>query len=90
MSTACWSILRCRVKEYLRYRNVDGIYGYFGTNQRGVIMPYFILTPQIKAQRRKLRFEMAMLILKKKIFGNLSDTDEKRRKEIIFELSRHY
>ena len=53
-------------------------------------MAGFILTPQIKARIRKLRLEMAKLTLKKKIFGRLSEEDEKRRKEITLELSRHY
>lgn len=54
------------------------------------MMSSFMLTPQIRAKRRKLRFEMALLMLKKKLFGSLSEADEKRRKEIMLELSKHY
>lgn len=53
-------------------------------------MSDFILTPQLRAKRRQMRLEMALLMLKKKIFGKLSEADEKRHKEIMLELSKHY
>lgn len=46
--------------------------------------------PHVKRKRAQLRLELYLLELKRKIFGNLSESDMQRRKEIIAELSIHY
>lgn len=39
-------------------------------------------TPMIRKRIRKLKFELALLMLKKKIMDSLSEADEKRVMEI--------
>lgn len=53
-------------------------------------MAGFYLTPQLKARRQKMRVELGMLKMKEKLLGGLSEKDEKRRREIMLELSKHY
>ena len=53
-------------------------------------MGAFYMTPQIREKRRKMRTQLVILNMKKKIFGKLSEADEKKYKEIMLELSKHY
>lgn len=54
------------------------------------MMNGFILTPEMKAKRNRMRLELALLKGKEKLFGKLSENDEKRRREILMELSKRY
>lgn len=53
-------------------------------------MDNFILTPQMRKKRQKLKLELGMLKIKEKIFGKLSEKDKERKKEIMKEFMIHY
>lgn len=53
-------------------------------------MPGFYRTPELKAKRGKMRLELAFLNGKKKLLGALFEKGERRRWEILLNLSKHY
>lgn len=53
-------------------------------------MNAFFLTSEMKAKRNRMRLELVILKVKEKLFGKLSENNEKRRREILMELSKHY